>query len=65
MKPLQEKTDSLSKALNGSRPFDEADYYLSKQVEIGGDKKEDEKEASAEETKSSLSRPTVQRVSGE
>ena len=37
MKTPQETTDSLKKALGGSKTFDEADYYQSKQVEMGGD----------------------------
>ncbi len=32
-----EKSDSLKKALDGSKTFDEANYYKSKQVEMGGD----------------------------
>lgn len=32
-----EKSDSLKKALQDSKTFDEANYYKSKQVEMGGD----------------------------
>lgn len=32
-----EKSDSLKKVLQGSETFDEANYYKSKQVEMGGD----------------------------
>ena len=47
-----EKSDSLKKALSGSRPtFDEADYYKSKKVEMGGedDFEEEEEEEEIEE----------------
>ncbi len=37
MKTPIEKSDSLTKALNGSKTFDEANYYQSKQVEMGGE----------------------------
>lgn len=37
MKTPQDRTDSLRKALSGSKTFDEADYYKSKQVEMGGE----------------------------
>ena len=37
MKIQPERSDSLKKALQNSRPFDEAEYYQSKQVEMGGD----------------------------
>lgn len=49
MKTTHVKTNSLKKALSGSRPFDEADYYLSKQVEMGGDKDDREDEDEEEE----------------
>ena len=40
-----EKTESLKKALNNNnRPFDEAEYYKSSRVEIGGDDVLDEPE---------------------
>jgi hypothetical protein len=42
MKTPQESTDSLKKALGGSRTFDEANYYKSKQVEMGGEDDDDE-----------------------
>jgi hypothetical protein len=37
MKIPNQQSDSLKKALKGSRTFDEADYYQSKTVEVGGD----------------------------
>ncbi len=38
MKVQPERTDSLKKALSNSRhTFDEAEYYKSKKVEMGGD----------------------------
>lgn len=37
MKTPQDRTDSLKKVLSGSRTFDEANYYKSKQVEMGGE----------------------------
>ncbi|MES2528715.1 MAG: hypothetical protein V4598_16645 [Bdellovibrionota bacterium] len=38
MKVQPPQSDSLKKALNNSRhTFDEAEYYKSKQVEMGGD----------------------------
>lgn len=40
-----EKSDSLKRALSGSRPtFDEADYYKSKKVEMGGEDVDQEEE---------------------
>ena len=40
-----EKSDSLKKALSGSRTtFDEADYYKSKHVEMGGEDALEEEE---------------------
>lgn len=46
MKEPIEKSESLKKALRGSRPFDEAEYYKSDKVEMGGEDavKEDEDE---------------------
>lgn len=44
MKTPTEKSDSLTKALNGSKTFDEANYYKSKQVEMGGEDLEEELE---------------------
>lgn len=37
MKPTHERSESLKKALDGSKTFDEARYYQSQQVEMGGD----------------------------
>lgn len=37
MKSIPEKSDSLKKVLNGPPTFDEARYYQSEQVEMGGD----------------------------
>ncbi len=37
MKVQPERSNSLKKALQNSRPFDEAEYYKSKQVEMGGE----------------------------
>ena len=37
MKVQPQQSDSLKKALGNSRTFDEAEYYKSKKVEMGGD----------------------------
>ena len=47
MKTPQDRTDSLKKVLSGSPIFDEANYYMSKQVEMGG---EDAVEVEPEDT---------------
>ncbi len=44
MKVQPEKSNSLKKALENSRPFDEAEYYKSKKVEMGGDEDTPENE---------------------
>jgi hypothetical protein len=49
MKTPIEKSESLKKALDGSKTFDEASYYKSKQVEMGGDDILDEKDDEFEE----------------
>lgn len=53
MKEPMEKSESLKKALRGSRPFDEAEYYKSDKVEMGGEdvleEEEDEDEDGEEE----------------
>jgi hypothetical protein len=35
--PRPHQSASFKKALGNSRPFDEADYYKSKKVEMGGE----------------------------
>lgn len=42
MKTQPVQSDSLRKALEKSHVFDEADYYQSKKVEMGGDEEVEE-----------------------
>lgn len=49
MKPTHEQSDSFKKALDKSKTFDEANYYKSKQVEMGGDDVLEDTEESPDE----------------
>ena len=49
MKTPPPQSDSLKKALEKSRTFDEADYYKSKKVEMGGEDEDSETEDEEEE----------------